>query len=874
MNTLKYTSTVLFVFLATVLSAQDIEQKKDTVIIRNITDSVKIYTLSSGVRIFLDSARTEIWNPQNNIKVWNIDKTNEVWTIDEKVKIWKTNRNIQVWDIQNNDDDELTNKTIATQIAYNDSTAHWKLRKNLKISEIDDTIEVWDVIYQTRRFAITDTTNSIALNDTTYLYTVTDTSKLWVQNDSAMFWQIVKIPQAWQVSSTTCIWTIDETTEFWMSEGKTKIWIRNENKNDWKVHQNIVRIGVNDSTNVWPLDNTTIVWQIANQPVVWSVDKQTHIYHLADSLKVWKEIPPPPKPKISEVKIEKPKKKTSKLSVLDSEAVFWTIDKNTRVWKVGNDVELWTLNKNSKLWAVNDSTKVWTLEKRKQITKFADSLVFWNYVDSINKWKQADNVSKWRENGSTQIWTLCPNYKFELNTQTDNATFWNVNPNAELAFSKPDSLQVVTQINDSVRYWNVAPDMRFFIQNHETTVWKPDKQTEHIFINDSSCLWRIDEDTRISQMQDSVTVWWKDVNDPNKQWNIRYSVNKRIVNDSIIVYEINNNTKLWLENNKSYLWQRDKTIDVLDINDTIKVWTFKPKPPPQKNDKEKKASNWKLGGDGNLNFSQVYYSNWDKPVQNQMSVLAILNLTAKYAKKNLKYENSVELWHERYKMDEYKQIRTGKDRLEITVKGGYKAFKHWNYSSEIKFRTQIFNGYHYPWNAEPEVVTSFMSPGFLNIKVGLDFKPSEKFSLMLAPITFNYTYVVDTTLQSPVKQYKIEEGENKLVEKGGSLTMRFTVDLSDEISYSNNLELFSNYVKQAEKIDVRWESSLVMKINKLLNANIRTLLTYDFDKLVPVIIKDQYGQRVYKLDEDNKKIYENSIVQFNELLSIGFSYKF
>jgi len=863
---------MLFVFLCSVARAQLPFAQKDSIILRFINDTTQLWTMDKHTKIYFEGKRTEIWKANPLVKIWKVDNANEVWTLGDQLKFWKTDTVLLVWDIEQKNQ-QLINKTHAMYLNFNDSTHIWNLRNNQKFTHIDDTTETWDVVYQTRRFSISDTSNAIALNDSTLLWSVTDTSKLWVQNDTATFWLLKKIPQVWRISSSTCIWTINPTTEFWMTDGRTKIWIKDSNQSEWHINDKIVRIEVNDTINVYPIDNKTIVWQIREEPMLWQPDEKTKIWHITDSLKVWKETPPPPKPVIDPLKNQKPKKEDFKLSVIDEEAIFWTVDENTRVWSINNEVELWTANKNARLWNVNDSTNVWTIDKLKQITQFGDSLVFWSYIDSTNKWAMANDVKLLRANKQTQVWTLSPKLNFEIDIQTNKVLFWDINPYVELAFSKPDSLHKVLIINDSTQYWNVNEGMRFWIANDETTVWKLDPEVECFFINDSSYLWRVDEQTRISQTIDSVTVWWNDAKDPNRQWNIKYSVPKYSLRDSLTIYEINDNTKLWIEKRKSSVWRLDSKTKTLTINDTIKLWTYTPKPAEELKQTPKKTSNWKIGGNGSLNFSQVYYSNWDKPIPNQMSVLAIINLVANYAYKNLKYENTFELNHERYKMDEYRQMRIGKDRVEINLRLGYKAFKHWNYSSEWKFISQIFNGYLYPWNAEPSVITKFMSPGFMNMKVGLDFKPSQNFSLMLAPITFNYTYVLDTTLKTPVQQYKIEVGKNRLIEKGGSLTLRFTVDLSEEISYANNLILFSNYLHRPENVDILWESSLVMKVNKFLNSNIRTQLMYNDDKLVPLIVKDQYGQRVYKTDENNKIVY-GKLVQFNELLSIGFSYKF
>jgi hypothetical protein len=84
------------------------------------------------------------------------------------------------------------------------------------------------------------------------------------------------------------------------------------------------------------------------------------------------------------------------------------------------------------------------------------------------------------------------------------------------------------------------------------------------------------------------------------------------------------------------------------------------------------------------------------------------------------------------------------------------------------------------------------------------------------------------------------------------------------VTFSTSLELFSNYLKDPQNIDVLWENILNMKVNKFITASITTNLIYDHDIPVPVertingVIVPGTGPRL----------------QFKEVLAIGLAYKF
>ena len=88
-------------------------------------------------------------------------------------------------------------------------------------------------------------------------------------------------------------------------------------------------------------------------------------------------------------------------------------------------------------------------------------------------------------------------------------------------------------------------------------------------------------------------------------------------------------------------------------------------------------------------------------------------------------------------------------------------------------------------------------------------------------------------------------------EFGARAVAKFQYPIAKNIEFNTKLELFSNYLKNPQYIDVDWQNMLVLKVNDWLNANLSTHLIYDYDIPFPDVEK-------------------GSKVQFKEVLAIGF----
>ncbi len=268
---------------------------------------------------------------------------------------------------------------------------------------------------------------------------------------------------------------------------------------------------------------------------------------------------------------------------------------------------------------------------------------------------------------------------------------------------------------------------------------------------------------------------------------------------------------------------------------------------------------WSRGAVTSLQFSQGYLSYWAKGGESNIATLLQIEAFANYSKGKSKWENSAQIKTGVLQSGE-KGLRKNEDLFEINSSYGEKVVNNWYISILGNLKSQFFKGYDYK---DTTIVSNFLAPGYLLFALGMDYKPNKDFSLLISPITSKTTIVTDLENVNPVK-YGLEAGQRIKREMGGYVKTRYKKNFSEDISLENKLDLFTSYTNKPQNIDVDWEAILRMKINLYMEANISTHLIYDDDVDIPVV-RVINGETI---KTTTKKI------QFKELLSVGFRYRF
>jgi len=276
---------------------------------------------------------------------------------------------------------------------------------------------------------------------------------------------------------------------------------------------------------------------------------------------------------------------------------------------------------------------------------------------------------------------------------------------------------------------------------------------------------------------------------------------------------------------------------------------------------------WKTGGMMTLSFSQIALSNWAAGGQNSVTSTGLLNVFANYKRNTFTWDNNLDVGYGMTKRKDEDLIKSD-DRIDLSSKLGKHAFRHWYYSGLFNLKSQMSPGYKYPDTQNK--ISGLFAPAYVVYAIGMDYKPNDKLTLFISPVTGKTTLVADQTLANAgafgvdKAEYSdfgtlIKEGKRSRTELGGYFKMVYKTNLMENISLMTKLDLFSNYLENPQYIDVFWDALITMKINKYFAATINTTLI--FDKDIDILIDETTGEKDQR-------------VQFKEVFGFGFSYKF
>ena len=264
---------------------------------------------------------------------------------------------------------------------------------------------------------------------------------------------------------------------------------------------------------------------------------------------------------------------------------------------------------------------------------------------------------------------------------------------------------------------------------------------------------------------------------------------------------------------------------------------------------------WTTKGMASLNFSQVSLTNWSQGGESSYAINTLTAFGMDYKKDKSSWANSLEAGYGIQKVGEKRAGKTD-DHLEIVSRYGYQTSRVWFLSAILNLKTQFTKGYKVT-ETDRIMISDFMSPGYIQLAIGMEYKPNDNFFVAISPVGGKVTIVANDSLSS-VGSFGVEPGETMRSEFGGSVKVGVNRDIMENVNFTSTLDLFSNYLNNPGNIDVSWRAMINMKINKYLSANISTHLLYDDD-----------------IDyTDSEGVNQGPRVQFKELLGIGFSVKF
>ncbi|MDX2003086.1 MAG: DUF3078 domain-containing protein [Chitinophagales bacterium] len=268
---------------------------------------------------------------------------------------------------------------------------------------------------------------------------------------------------------------------------------------------------------------------------------------------------------------------------------------------------------------------------------------------------------------------------------------------------------------------------------------------------------------------------------------------------------------------------------------------------------------WTYGGDITINLSQVALKNWAAGGNSSIAATGIVNFFTRYEKNRFVWDAKINLAYGIQKQGKLK-VRKSDDVIDFTSQLGYKFNDYWKLGFLNNFRSQFTYGYEYDDAADTRrLVSQFMAPAFVIAALGIEYQAPKFFKLFVSPVTSKSVIVLADAV--PETKYGLDSNKTVFQNLGAYLVANFDAEIFKNVTLSTRLELFSNYLKHPENIDINWGTKVNMKVNNFLTVSLSTDLIYDDDINVPK-------------EREDGTIYQGKGTQFRENLAIGIGYKF
>lgn len=281
---------------------------------------------------------------------------------------------------------------------------------------------------------------------------------------------------------------------------------------------------------------------------------------------------------------------------------------------------------------------------------------------------------------------------------------------------------------------------------------------------------------------------------------------------------------------------------------------------------------WTKGGFFNINGSNVLFSNWAAGGANQTGIVANASLYAVKKKGKGLWENYLDLAYglvrngaskvERIDdagiayMDNNPFIKS-EDRFVFLTKYGRKINDKANYAALFNLNTIMFPAYDAEDQFQDELyIADFGSQAFGFASIGIDYKPKPYLSVFVSPITLKYTYVHNLRL---AERFGNDSLQNLRTEMGWYVNAAINKEIMKNINWNSRIELFNSYNSDYlfKRIDVNWQNTINMKVNKYITVSLITQMLYDDD-----------------VDVNSEAAGKQMKAQWKHFTGVGFSYKF
>jgi len=264
--------------------------------------------------------------------------------------------------------------------------------------------------------------------------------------------------------------------------------------------------------------------------------------------------------------------------------------------------------------------------------------------------------------------------------------------------------------------------------------------------------------------------------------------------------------------------------------------------------KKPNKNGWIHGANLTFGLTQIGNKNWVAAGGDEFSLSAAGSLNAyavrKWGRKT--WDNALDVSYGLVNTTTL-GVRKVNDRLDFSSKYSYMP-KKWSKATLTllgQLRSQLTSGYEYDYlgTTQKRRNSGFFAPAYIIVTPGVEWKPNSWFTLFGSPLAARwiivsngpYSYagqagVFNGQVETPLATlYGVDPAKENRGEFGAFVTATIKKDIFKNTSYFSKLDLYSNYLKGPQNVDVFWTNQFKVKLNKWLNINYQLDMLYDDD---------------------------------------------
>lgn len=314
---------------------------------------------------------------------------------------------------------------------------------------------------------------------------------------------------------------------------------------------------------------------------------------------------------------------------------------------------------------------------------------------------------------------------------------------------------------------------------------------------------------------------------------------------------------------------------------------------------ESDSIRWKFPCKVGLNFGQTAFERWAEGGDNSITFNAFADLQANYKKGKKMWNNELYGEYGLVFSDSYDRYKWRKslDKLTFTSNYGYQSkFEHWYYSALLDFKSQLVSGYEYTFDdslgTQKNPISGLLSPGYLIGSLGMEYIPNKFITVYISPLAGRFTFCEDYRFR---EKYGMEEdgkdawGNKKFKshkeEFGAYLRIINDFDVMENVHLASKMDFFTPYSEDFGNVVINWDLLLTLKVNKYINASIRTQMKYDdnvsYTQKSPIkhngkVVRTESSKIPFTSVESDNSVHfsRGARVQWMDAINVGVSYSF